>query len=277
MNRYNQLIFNMYIIYIFYIMDVSEELMNKYYDGLKKYYSAKQKYEKTDQTRCIHCKRKVGTIFSENKDRLIILCGSTEDPCELNMKIIEPMIIDIEKEYYETIEEMDRLTQEIKEIKLSYMFGYIDKDELESRLEDLKKAYTKLEEEHETFSILFNERIDNKDIKKEIISKEAYLYDVINTIKESIGEYIATGFQNTTFITDVVELYEDTIKPLSEEIRNLKYNTYNIQATSKTGKELTDKELEIMSNKKIYRLIRNTNNIKNNEIVLSKPEIRMNL
>ena len=134
-----------------------------YDDALKYYYEFKQKYEKKYNTRkakiindsskskkqkqdniknlkmaCISCKRPVGTTF-EDKDRtLIAVCGDQQSPCKLNIKLKKSHTLLTDNYIPHLLDEKQTLESDIIRLKLSFLFGFIDEEELTHVFDELK-------------------------------------------------------------------------------------------------------------------------------------------
>jgi hypothetical protein len=129
-------------------LELEKEIMNEYYEKLNKYLELKNKYEskiekekykilnnkeltikekrrkiKSIKGSCIKCKRKVNSIFKNDGNKLLALCGDNEKPCSLNILITKPEIIDIEKEYLKSLEEIENLTTGLLKMHYNLLFS----------------------------------------------------------------------------------------------------------------------------------------------------------
>ena len=182
--------------------------------------------------KCINCKRPGGSIFkilfnpddsnNESYREYNATCGIISNPCNLKIKIRcgkTELISDILK----TMEnDIKGIKNEIIDDKNKLLFGFIETDEALNRFDtskDIVSMYTSLYEEYLT---KYNTIIDNEDKKRELEEAITNSYIQINLIKECIKNSDETD--NKTFISDAINIYDTTLVPLLNTIRNLKYN-----------------------------------------------------
>jgi hypothetical protein len=225
--------------------------MENYHKALEKYMDLKNKYEKTiDKKRndilnrdiskknkkkifkslvgnCINCKRNVGTIFRLDNNTYIALCGSKDSPCDLNIKIKKPEIIDIYDTYYSSLEEQDKLTENIIKINYSLIFGFVSEEEIKNSINDMKNMYNELVGDNELYYNLFTDILENPE-KKELVENSIYeLNENVNDIKELLNEYRVTN--NSELIRDAIEIYINNVKTLEKKIRDNKYSYIDME------------------------------------------------
>ena len=99
----------------------------------KKKIFAKQKFY------CVNCRKPVGTIFIENNKILKAVCGSTKDPCDLDIEIIKmtPVLINEELEKIDTL--LKNTKKNIITTKLDFLFKYIEEDVAVEKFDKLKE------------------------------------------------------------------------------------------------------------------------------------------
>ena len=95
--------------------------------------------------KCVHCHRPVGTFFSSIYDEeiqsriLIARCGDKIIPCNLNIRIQTGISASLPVCITQLEDEMNKLRNEIINLKNQVLFGYINADVLLKSFEDLKE------------------------------------------------------------------------------------------------------------------------------------------
>jgi hypothetical protein len=165
---------------------------------------------------CIHCKRPVGTLFSERIDnKYTILCGDKENPCKLNVQIFNGG----NERTIETLElfgeELDTIKEKIIRQKLDTIFNYVSE---EKSVEMFKKEL----DLYNSDSIIYKELLDtyvqqyhDPRKKEQINKKNENIFTLNEKIKELLNEYKKTG--NPELLRLAVRIQ---IKEIYPEIRN---------------------------------------------------------
>ena len=254
-----------------------------YDDALKYYYEFKQKYEKKYNTRkgkiindkgmskkqkrdyvknikmaCISCKRPVGTTF-EDKDRtLIAVCGDQQSPCKLNIKIKkgDTMLTDNYIPYL--LDEKQTLESDIIRLKLSFLFGFIDEEELGQVFDELKTKMRENSDLIELTNTFVKSSMEMDERKEQIRVLNVEKYNTVNYIKNMINEFMVT--RNNEVIKDAVEMNIDSLSEVLEKLRLNKYREMYIETTN------TDKGA-------IIHLIQNENSIHDKEYEVSEGQV----
>jgi hypothetical protein len=181
--------------------------------------------------KCINCKRPGGTIFKTN----VILsdeadayrehnatCGIISNPCGLKIKIKcvkTELITDILKE---TENEIKKIKNDIIDDKNKSLFGYLTTETVLENFELLKESITLYSELYEEYLEKYNSIIDNHETKIELEESITNSYIQINEIKDCIKKNKETD--NIKYISDAINIYDTTLIPTLNKIRNLKYN-----------------------------------------------------
>jgi hypothetical protein len=182
--------------------------------------------------KCINCKRPSGTIFKttffhendkEDSHRQYgATCGIIANPCNLNIKInvgkveLLPNLLNLIQR--EIKESKDKIIDD----KNKLLFGYLTTEQVLEKFEELKdniNLYTSLYEE---YLENYNNIVDNDKKIEELNESITNSYIQIDQIKEYIKQMNDTD--NYQFAIDIVNIYENTLIPLLNKIRNLKYN-----------------------------------------------------
>ena len=181
--------------------------------------------------KCVNCNRPVGTRFSSSmkgkaiEDKhLLAMCGDRTNPCPLNIDINTSYITLITDFIKQDELELTTHKQAIIIDKNDLLFGYITSDEAVTKFDKIKSRITTLMANHE-FEIQQYENIVDNPEKKALLKKlELEIYNNINALKTMMVDFNKS--QNTQFISDIVELYINEMKPKLSKIMNLKY-AYN--------------------------------------------------
>lgn len=229
------------------------EEKKKFVDGLNMYFKLKSAYENNIKKqknkiaelpglswrekqneyakikhKCINCKRPVESIFStkvNNSERqYIALCGDRKNPCPLNIKINLGVILNITDDIHDDEKKIKEFNREIILDKNDLLFGYISTQNAVEKFDKLKEEVADATKIYE-FTLQEYLKIADNDEKKESLKKlQLEFYSNLDNFNSMIQQYKNT--QNTTFITDAVELYVTTMQPRINEILKKKYS-YN--------------------------------------------------
>jgi hypothetical protein len=180
--------------------------------------------------KCINCKRPGGTKFNtiflpdtdtgEGYRQHSAICGIISDPCNLNIKIqigkVELLPI--------VLNSIQKLITDEKNIiiddKNKLLFGYLTTEEALTRFEN--NSIGDITSTYELYLEEYNSIVDNDSKKQEINESITNSYIQIYQIKECIKKMNDTD--NVQFAHDAVSIYNTTLIPLLNKIRELKYN-----------------------------------------------------
>jgi hypothetical protein len=182
--------------------------------------------------KCINCKRPGGTIFkttffAETDDEEAYrqhsaTCGIIADPCNLNIKIqvgkvemlpelLNSMQNDIKNEKDKIIDNKNKL-----------LFGYLNTEEVLQNFDRLKSNISFFTSLYEAYLDTYNNIIDNDKTKEELSESITDSYIQISQIKDCIKKMNETD--NVQYARDAVNIYVNTLMPLMNKTRLLKYN-----------------------------------------------------
>lgn len=203
--------------------------------------------------KCINCKRPGGTAFliKINKDsgfrELRSFCMATER-CNLNIVIQLGIIESITDALVEIKDKIQKKKETIIDTKNLLLFNYIFSNQAVD-IFDKEKAeiyeWTSLLEMYLQDYILLT---DNDETKTKLNISIEKSYEYIQQLRDAIKQFKITD--DTQFVRDAVNIYITNLKPLLDNIQNLKYrenivwfnednNTYNL-----IQKKLTISSLE---------------------------------
>jgi len=242
-------------------MEESSEV--NYNDAIEEYYKLKQEYsraykrklralknkdislkEKRELLRkiklpCIHCKKRVGTIFTNEGGVLKAVCGGTPQ-CKLNIEIqkadtryLPAVVADVQKI-------IQKLIREIIQTKLDFLFGLETEKDTVTLFEDLKERFNKASELLVNLERIMQQSYATKERKEVIEEATLQLYLENQRFASAIAQYQET--QNTSLLTDAIEIYITKILSLQERIQYSKYADIYIDKVNKDGVIILDKE-----------------------------------
>ena len=225
---------------------LDEEEIKKYYQKVYKYYSLKKKYQdqkqvminkilNTDQEiylkkqlfskiqfKCVNCGKLGGTIFNEHNQQLRAVCGSTSDPCDLNITVEKKMVDLLPKLVENSLININNKKREMIKIKLDFLFNYVSEEDAVGNFEVIKEELNNLQESYLDLYKLLKNTTDNLEINKlideKIVENEKFKLEY----REMISLYEST--KQIIYIKEAVDLYHSKIHILDKEIQDLNYN-----------------------------------------------------
>ena len=244
--------------------DSFEHSQEDYMQALRQYYKLKQTYEKYYREKkrkiknrdislqekknllrkfkmpCINCRKKGGTIFTNDNGILKAICGVAQSPCSLDIEIKKA-----DWRYLPTvIEEAKRIVHKIKkqiiETKLNFLFGLESEDITIKAFEKLKtnfdRAYALLVDLEERLQVNYAERQRAEEIEQ----YKLQLYLANEEFSAAIEGYRAA--QNAALLSDAIEIYIDKILELQKLIQETKYAEIYVDKEKKDGVLILDRE-----------------------------------
>ena len=182
--------------------------------------------------KCINCKRPGGTIFkinfisedekTESYREYNANCGIISNPCNLKIKIRcgkTELITDILKNVQDEIKDIKNI---IIDDKNKLLFGYLTTEEALENFDYSKDMVSSYSELYEDYLGKYNDIVDNTEKKLELEESITNSYIQINQIKDCIKKNKVTD--NNSYITDAINIYDTSLIPTLNKIRNLKYN-----------------------------------------------------
>jgi len=91
--------------------------------------------------KCIICKKKGGTIFTNNNRILTAKCGNTEESCNLDIQIKLGKYMSLNHALNLTHERIEESKASIIDLKLDLLFGLRTEEEIASTFEEDRKQY----------------------------------------------------------------------------------------------------------------------------------------
>lgn len=201
--------------------------------------------------KCINCKSDGGTIFKNENNTLIAICGNIKNPCKLNIKLEKKKYLNLKEEIINTSKEIYNIKKKILIIKLDVLFNYISEEkaielftELNNNLNTYQELYYKYTEEYKKIT-------DSKDYEELLKERLDYMNDV--------DEYYLLYNENKDikYLNDIHNIYLNKIKVIDEKIFNKKYKYYKVEKDT----ELLTNTLKLEKTNFREFLFLNNNNI----------------
>lgn len=230
---------------------ISEDEYLKYLDEVKEYYDLKTKFTKQKsilknkiissnnsienkklqfaklKLKCVNCNKEGGTIFKETDKLLQATCGNVKEPCDLNIQIVKMTQTMLDKELININNKIKIIKNKIVTTKLNFLFNYIEEAKAVELFDNYKKLLNNYQEIHNNLFNDYTSVVNNIDKKNLLNTKTLENIDNINNYKEFINLYKETD--DKKYLNDAIDLYNNNIKLLDKDIRELKYNINTIE------------------------------------------------
>lgn len=217
------------------VVDKYFELKTEYenkYNSMKsriindKKLTIKQKRAKKDKLKikCVSCKRNVGTIFELKNNEYRAVCGDTDKPCDLNIRIRKPVIIRFDEKIRKHTIELDEIKTDIIKLKLTSVFNLEDDEIIEKNFKKLTEKINDITRLLDRFKYYRDNTEDEETRNSNLKDLYSDLNDNIKNIQENMNEYMDT--ENHKYLQDTIEIYNDELRDILEKIR---INKYRIQ------------------------------------------------
>jgi hypothetical protein len=245
------------------------EFASEFTEALRSFYKYKKEYENkinkkikeihnsTDLTNeekhnkflkikktCIICGQTGGSLFFQDKNKLIAKCGNVESPCNFNITLQKSKYNDIMNVIKEQSSIINTYKNDIINIKLDFIHGLKDEDTTISEFEDIK---TKLIDIVNLYQITYKQFLNlyNIDNLTAIAVENDKLTDLIITFKNLIDNYDKT--KDPQSIVTALELYKE-IKIINKKLVSLKYKITEITNNNLIQQSYTNKDLQVLDN-----------------------------
>lgn len=181
---------------------------------------------------CIKCKRKVGSIFKKENDTYTIICGDTQNPCNLDVRIFAGTLTQFHIMFDALKEGFDETRDIVIRQKLDTLFDYVSEEDAVKLFKQQNELYITNETLYNTYLEKFNEMYNNPDTTRRIHEKQTKLFSLIEKNKELIDEYKKTN--NYEFLKAAVDLQ---VNEIANEVQNLRFLKHEIMEmiTQDTG------------------------------------------
>ena len=211
--------------------------------------------------KCVICKKKGGTIFT-NKNRIITAkCGNKDDPCDLDIQINLGKHMSLNNALKLTNETISTTKASIIDLKLDLLFGLRTEEEIASDFEEDKQQYKTSVKHADSIKkliksideILIEDPITREtrqiSIKQYIRIKNKKLTDLVSIFKALIKDYMEE-LDNTQIsgpiLKQAMDIYVEEIFPLMTEIRE---NRYAVTVMENQGDLFVMKQIKVLPQK----------------------------
>jgi hypothetical protein len=226
----------------------------------------KRKLFKNIKPKCVNCKRPVGTIFLNRRDKetderdLVATCGDKTSPCGLKIELHMEYTDNI----YETLKTYNKEIQEFKKTiiqdKNNLLFGYITPSSAVQIFDNVKDDLVKTAEMYEyTQSLCFN--IKNNPTKHKQLQELEKEYKTCRLqMKEIMTNLKLSNYDDEQKMREYIDVYIHRLLPTVQNMMLLKYQY---------------RAVEYDETNKTYHLVQNTNSIQQMEWYLGDSSARV--
>ena len=170
---------------------------------------------------CIHCRRPVGTIFSNKANMYSAICGDTKQPCNLKIKIFRGEHSLNEYYVYLFRQQLEDDKQTLIVQKMDTLFNYISEKQTSEKFKKNIQEHIETSEIYTERLNTHNEIYNNPQRTEKIQKKMETVYSIQEKIAKLIEEYKDT--KNTEILETAMNIYVHDLKPEIENARRLKY------------------------------------------------------
>lgn len=167
---------------------------------------------------CIHCKRPVGTIFSNKENgKYTAICGNKQDPCNLNIKIHSGQYVNLYYILNIFRNEIADLKDNIICQKLDTLFSYVSEQRSVELFKKELKSYNLNSQSYTELLDKYNELYNNKHVTEMTSKKSNDIFNLIEKIQDLLTEYEKT--ENPKILKTAMDIQINELYP---EIRNMR-------------------------------------------------------
>ena len=203
-----------------------------------------QKFARNVKPACIHCKRKVSSIFYIKDNTYYAICGDKTKPCDLNIKIYRGDYIPLDDLMEIGEEEIEKKKEEMIRLKMDTLFHYVTK---ESMAQNFKKDLEEYNEEsmlHKQTLKQYDKLYDNVERKSQTSKKQERVYEIMQDIKSILDEYHEKN--NRELLNAAVDMQIKDLIPALKNLRWMKYDTMFMEDNNETGvSNLVQREVSV--------------------------------
>lgn len=179
------------------------------------------------KSNCILCKKPVGTIFSYRNKHYKAICGSTDQPCKLNIDLEAGNVLNIDN----TLQLINEIYQdeivEIMKTKLNLLFGFDTEDETITKFSELNESLKSNNKILKHYKDVKSNIINNSDKQEELERINNSISVLITDFKINMTKYRKE--QKIGVLKDAMHLFHSNIKELLEKKKKLQYAYQEIE------------------------------------------------
>ena len=245
-----------------------QEKKVEYLDGLNTYFRLKNDYEKKllkmkrtafekGHTRkeglkfarevkpvCIHCKRKVGSLFFIKDDTYYAVCGDKLKPCDLSIKIYRGDYFQLDEVMEMEQDEVRAKKEQMIQLKMNSLFKYISHETMKIEFKRDLEEYNEDSALHKQTLAQYDKLYNNTERRSHTVRKQEDVYRIQQDVERLFNEYMQTD--NREILNACVEMQIKDLIPALKNLRWMKYDTMLMEDDETTGvSTLVQREVSI--------------------------------
>jgi Leucine-rich repeat (LRR) protein len=245
-----------------------QEKKMEFMDGLREYFRLKDGYEKkllkmkknafekggnkkegrkfasTVKPACIHCKKKVGTLFYFQDDTYYAICGDKTKPCDLYIKIYRGSYFPLDEMMEIGEEEIEKKKEEIIRLKMDTLFKYVTSESTSRQFKKDLEEYNEESRLHKKTLEQYDRLYDNVERISQTSKKQEKVYEIMQDIKSILNEYHEKGSRE--LLNAAVDMQIKDLIPALKNLRWMKYDTMFMEDSNETGvSSLVQREVSV--------------------------------
>ncbi len=205
----------------------------------------KKRLWESEKIKCINCRKPVGTFFSVKNRRLLAQCGAVKytslpegtKACKLNIDIELANITTMQEtiKNFSAYKEKDK--EDIIKTKLNLLFNFTTEEEAIKEFEDKRNEFDEDVNTYNKYLELFidihNSTEKRERIKELLKQKETLIREIKDILKSKNKSDDSEGMSSVddftlARVTDAVNVQVGQLEDVLKELRNIKYEYYNI-------------------------------------------------
>jgi len=192
---------------------------------------------------CIHCARKVGTVFSRKNGKYMATCGDVSKPCSLNIQIFSGYYFNNETLLRIYREDLDNTKESVIRQKMDTLFNYMSESESVIKFKEELEQYNQDNKMYSDLLKRYRDLYENEEWKLVMSKKTGEMYAVIEDIKRLLEEYKKT--QNPEVLKSALRTHKEDLMPVVANIRLHKYGVMEMVHPTDNESELVQHALPL--------------------------------
>ena len=229
------------------IMNINDEKekveMVDYSIALNKYFALKTSYEtenkkmmkKSEKPKCLKCKKKCGSLFSNKDGHYSLICGNQTNPCSLKIKLFRGDFTQFETIVREFAKIIQYEKTEIIIQKLDSIFNYKSAEESVAKFKELLENYNKDNKEYTSLLKDYNDIYHNEERIVKIKKINQKIHKINQDLQTMFNEYSETN--NKEVLKNAMSIYVKDLIPEVHNLQNTKYEASEIETIELSKKE----------------------------------------
>jgi len=167
-------------------------------------------------------------IFTNTEETLEVICGDTENPCNLNIKINKGLSIQKDDYLDELYQDLQNAKESIIRDKLDLLYKFDSQDNILELFETTKTKIKDTKKLIDGIKQTFSENVKKVENTMTYNEKKAEFYISLDEYKTLLKSYLEEPVNPEAFLRDAIEVYNTKLVVLQEEMRKLSYRYYGI-------------------------------------------------